>query len=146
MPDSTVPTALDALKTALEARGGLSGVTVATAPLGSDTPTEALTFDDVDQTEERAATNITHETFDIAGEIYITKPGKGDTVATEARDRAYALLDELRNELFTNEDITGTVITSKLVSHELRQGVTDPPGRAANISFVVTVEASMTEQ
>ena len=127
---------LDALKTELDARSGLSGVTVSTVPLGTDTPRQAITFDRVSQTDEPNTMGPTAvETYVLSGRIYVEKAGQGNTVGKAARDAAVSYLEELRDELLGDPTVGGTVEDCRLMSFDYESGVTDPPGRYCEITF-----------
>jgi len=133
----TAALALDALKVQLDARGNLSGVEIATGGLGSDTPKEAITFDRVEQGEDHVGMAIVEELYEINGSCYIEKPGKGEAIIKSARDRALALVKELKDQLDDDETINSTVMTSRFSRFVMNQDVTDPPGRVCNIEFVI---------
>lgn len=140
------PDFLDALKTRLEARAGLAGVQINSAPMGADTAKEAITFHDLDGEQTWAALGQERkkDAFTVDGTTWINKPGKGETIAKEARDRAAVLLAEVEAELknaFTSVD--GNQIRKLNLSNVgLAQGANDQ-GRWAQVTFSIDVEVQL---
>lgn len=142
---STVPAFLDALKTALDARAGLDGVEVATAPQGSGTRNESIQVHDVTQGEEWAllGARTADETYAVALTVWVVKPGAGEALAKTARDRAYTLMAEVAAALRENPHMGGDSIkVAAMSSADLDQGV-NPNGRWAQLTFEVQVEARL---
>lgn len=128
---------LDTLKTQLEARGGLSGVQVATASMGDETAREAIIFFGVDGPQKwgvlsDVAPKEDADTFE--GAIWINKPGAGEAVAKAARDRAIALFAELETQLRADQTISGLVLMCEVENKRLEQG-SNTNGRWCQISF-----------
>lgn len=130
---SSVPAVLDDLAARLPLRLGLSDVKVFTSPQGDNTPDEAIVFIGVDGDQEFAALgrDKRNERYDINGGIWIQKPGADEETAVAARNRAYAILGELENELRAVPTLNGIVITIELKGHDLNQGATQKDRRVA---------------
>lgn len=141
---STVPAVLDALKTLLDARAGLAGVTVTTAPSGEPVPMESIQFfgTNGDQAWAALGNRRRRETYTIRGGIFIIKGGAGADVWDAARERAYALLAELEDAIRVSPtlDLADRVII-QLTRADLDQGAQDNGRWAAlDIDLGVTAE------
>lgn len=140
----TLPSYLDALVTNLKARPGLTGVQVWSAPIATDEfELEAIAFIDVLTDEESAALGDRRreEIYTIEGVIEVNKPGMGDDVAKEARDRAAALLSEIETEIRddTTQGLSPTVVRrSEIVTINLRQRIREKYRRCI-IEFDIAV-------
>jgi hypothetical protein len=144
MSTSSIPTVLDELRTKLMAVTALAGVTVSTAPLGTEDPPEAIVFSDVSLSEELLAMGTTRrETYTIDGMVYIQKPGAGEMAIKAARDRAFAILAEVETYLTDNPTINSKCLDSDLKSVKLTQAVA-PNIRIAFIEFGIKVDAIKT--
>lgn len=140
------PDFLDALKTRLEARAGLAGVQINSAPMGADTAREAITLHALEGEQSWAALGQERkkDNFTVTGTTWINKPGANDAIAKEARDRAAALLAEVEAEMkngFTTVD--GSQIRKLNLSNVgLAQGANDQ-GRWAQVTFSIDVEVQI---
>lgn len=137
----TGPGLLDALKTRLEARAGLANVTIATGPLGDETPLEAIVFFSINGDQDWAqigkaalGAGSRRDTYTVEGAIWIAKPGAGELVIKQTRDRAAAVLGELENELRADPSVAGAVRTCQLTGVAMEQGM-DDQGRWCQVSF-----------
>lgn len=133
---------LDQLKTSLEARGGLSGVQVGTAPLGDETQREAIIFFGVDGTQEwgiLSESSPKEDTYTIEGAIWINKPGAGEVTAKAARDRAVAIFAEVEAQVRSDQTINGLVMMCEAQSVRLEQG-SNTNGRWCQISFDLRIQ------
>lgn len=141
MATFSYPAFLDAYKTALENRAGLTGVTVSTVPLGTDTPRRAVVFHRVTQADTwHAMGHIVDETYTVSGQIYLEVPGAGDTAGKQARDEATAIMEEIRDELVDDPTVGGVVTHARVATVQYTPLVTDPPGRATQIEFDIEVK------
>jgi hypothetical protein len=148
---SSIPAFFDALKALLDARPGIIGppaVTVATGDLAADTPKEAIvlagtTAADREAVGLRGPQGISHDhNVTVAGAIWIVKPGQGETVIKQARDRAYALLAELENQLKATPTVSDTCKFAAVTADPLEQGTNDE-GRWCQVSFQITYRARL---
>jgi len=125
---ATAPLFVDALCTALRLRAGLSGVTIFSAPPGADVTPEAIVFVDCIDNIEWGAIGKTRQNTEYvwSAVIRVSKPGAGETIAKTARDRVYAILNELKDELRITPQQGVTNVYHGLVSREtLRQRMSD---------------------
>lgn len=145
MGTSTVPIVLDRLKTLLESRTGLTQVEVTTAGMADNTKPESIQLGiRVTSTQEFATTGADHgrhEYYIIHGAIQIKKAGAGETVAKEARDRAYAIYKEVEDTVREDPSIGLTsVLKAQVNSADLDQYAGDR-ARNAVLDFQIDVHA-----
>ena len=153
--NTTLPTFLDALQAALAARGGLAGVNVFSCPVDpEDMGKEAIELAKevtIDQVRESMASTVLSETYEVTGAVLVHRTSKQGTgsinnAAKAARDRAHAILEELVDEISTNDTMTGTVRDVTITTHRWAQGMSPENrlGRFARVEFTLTVGASVT--
>lgn len=147
---TTLPAFLDALRTALAARAGLSGVNVYTAdvdPESAGTEFIILGGEEIAIEMERplAAATRVFETYSVPCFLQILKPGAGETIIKSARDRAMALLEEVVDYL---QSVKGTAamtsalgvrkayVTNVRMSQDIRDAA-----RTCQLFFDIAVEA-----
>jgi len=137
---------MTALQVALDARAGLDGVPVRSAPsLRADGPTrEAVELWDTeaDQDWRLLGNRRKEETYRIHGGIYALKAGNSEAVVTATRARAVALLNEINAALADDPTIGGTVRVARLARNRLDQDFTDA-GRWCLIEFWIECEAHL---
>lgn len=137
-----VPATLDALKSILEARPALDGVTVFTGPPGDDAKfTDAFAFfgAEGDQEPITLSADSVGDSFRVFGSVFARKDGAGEVVTKAARDRAAALLAELEDTVSDDRTLGGVVIQAEVTALDLNQGY-DPGVRWAEIRFQVNCE------
>ena len=158
MPATALPSFLDALAAALQARGGLAGVSVYTCPVSpEDLGKEAVELaaeTDVEQTVAAMGSTDIEESFDVKGSIVCFSPmGAGATkvatinaAAKKVRDRACAILGEVESELAGNDTVTATVRDAHTTSIKVNQGLAPEGqlGRWCAIEFTITAQAHTT--
>ena len=142
MATTTVPAFLDALKTALEARAGLAGVTIATCPLKEEA-IESIEFGyRITGTQGWAAfgQRSREDNYVITGIVWIAKDGAGETVAKEARGRVYDLFAELEEQLRDQPWLTNVVagLGAQLTRADFDQWYDDAK-RIARMTFDISV-------
>lgn len=145
MSTTTAPAFLDAFRTQLLARGGLAGVTVWTAHPGDDLGTEDIVFHTVTGDQQPQSFSSPHnreEIYQVAGFIFCLKPGAGETVIKQARDRATAILAEVENQMRTDPTAAGSILFGQLQDHKLLQSVKEE-GRWAMWEFNCSVRSSI---
>jgi hypothetical protein len=127
MTTSKVNTFLVALKAMLEAREGLSGVGVFTAHPGDELPREAIVVDRVttDQSWAALGRQRREEGFTTYLILHIEKAGAGEGVATDVRERVYAIKAEVEDALRADPTVSETVRVADYARDELRQGTGD---------------------
>jgi hypothetical protein len=151
---STVGTLLDTFRTKLVARTGLAGVAVHTGAVDEiSIGTEAIVFAVEDTKVDYRYRTLPHlevfEEYVIEGRIWIVKAGGGETVIKSARDRALAILEEVADELATDNTSTATTVSAlgvndaRLTGWTLSQYPIDG-GRDCRIAFNVDVSATFT--
>ena len=144
----TLPAFVDALRTALVNRSGLSGVNVYTAPVApEDEGTEAIIFGEEDADGTAGVYCIPaeqrQEEYEVRGRVLIVKSGAGETAIKAARDRAYAIYAEVASEVGTNDRMTGTVDDVTATQATVEQ-VPGDHVRICRIRFILTVKATYT--
>lgn len=97
---ATLPAFCDAIVAALKLRAGLSGVAVYSGPVDDlSAGKEAIVFGVEMISAENEFPTMPQvecwEEFDVTGWTWVSKPGAGETVIKAARDRAFAILEEL---------------------------------------------------
>jgi hypothetical protein len=146
---STVPALFTALRTRMQARlaaaSGFEAVACYSAPMGESSALEAVTLISMDPDDETwAALSGQHkeERYTVRGDIVVVTPGADEAVATAARDRVYAIFEQLRATLAADLSIGGTVRIATGLRHTLRQGASRE-GRGAVIDFQIAVQARL---
>lgn len=148
---SSIPAFLDNLKTILDARSGIIGpplVTVSTGDLGTETPREAIVLYGAPTAEReevgmRGPAGFSYDhNVTVAGAIWIVKPGQGETVIKQARDRAFDLLDEIDAALAADPKVGGACYFAAVTGDVLEQGANDE-GRWVQISLTITYRARL---
>jgi len=147
---TTLPAMLDALRTALAARTGLAGVNVFTADVDPESAGNEfliLASDDVmPEIGRPLAGGARHfETYSVPCFIRIAKPGAGETVIKAARDRAFALLEDVVDYL---QSVKGTAASlaalgvrdAYVADYTLAQGIGES-ARYVNLSFTIRAES-----
>jgi hypothetical protein len=147
---SSIPAFFDALKALLDVRAGIVGpplVAVATGDLAADTPPEAIILAGAAGPREnvglRGPQGISQDqNVTVRGAIWIVKPGQGESIIKAARDRAYALLGELEQQLKSTPTVSGTCQYATVTGDILEQGLNDA-GRWAQITWEITYRARL---
>lgn len=136
------------LHTLLEARTGLSGVTVfryAPSPKALEGLREHIVIATrVSGAQEfPAATKyLKYDNFTLHGVIYVEKPGAGDDVADTAHARAEALLAEIEAQIQADPSIGRANTEVQLGSYEHTYGA-DNRGRLHSMTFEIDCTARM---
>ena len=155
MSVTTLSAFLDELATQLAARSGLAGVNVFTCPVRpEELGTEAieLAAETVIEQGRRAMNSTTQEeSYEVTGSVLAYRsipPASGgiNTAAKAARDRAEAILEEVIDEVATNDTMTAKVRDVQLTGQTWRQGYAPEGqlGRFCSVEFTLTVGASVT--
>jgi len=158
MPVSTFPDFIDALVAALQLRAGLAGVSIYSGPVTpEDLGQESIELaEDVEIEQSRASMGSTEmeESYSVPGSILVAAPiaPKSDmattiNTATKAvRDRAFAILHEVVDELAGNDEMTNTVRDVVMERLSFHQGAAPEGqlGRIAWVEFSMKVEARVT--
>ena len=151
---TTLPVFLDNLRTSLTALAGMAGVQVFTGPVDHlSIGAEAVVFC-VDRTEASFSyRTLPHvevfEEYAVEGRIWVVKPGGGEDVIKEARDRAAALLELVVDELGAHNSPTSAtqaafgVDDARLTGWSMEQFAIDG-GRDCRLTFTVAVTARFT--
>lgn len=143
----TGPAAIDALKTAIEARANIVAdkVKVFSADPGDAAPAnEYIALLNIEGAQAYATwgTNTREDDYQIIGGVFARKPGAGETPIKAARDRAGALLAEVEAALRGSPNLGGVVMLAQMRDFELHQ-LAISQGRVAIIDFQVGVRARL---
>lgn len=153
--NTTLPTFLDALRTALAARSGLDDVIVFTCPVApEDLGKQAIELANevaVDQHRLGMGETTLDEEYTLPGSIIVFRTAKQggqaiNTAAKAARDRADAILEEIVDEVTTNDTMSATVRDVTITMQRWSQGMAPENrlGRFCRVEFTLTVTASVT--
>lgn len=147
MASTTVPAFLDALKAQLEARAGLTGATIATAPTAMDVM-ESVEFGhhiDGSQAWGSLGQRSRKEEYIVGGVVWVAKDGAGEAVAKEARDQVFDWFGELEAQLRSDPWVNQTVVGdtgAQITGGVLDQWPSDRQ-RIARILFQITCKAKL---
>ncbi len=140
---STPPLYIDALVANLKLRAGLTGVGVFAAPPGIPFGDEAIVFVDCTDNIDWAAIGKQRQSegYTWSGAIRVSKGGAGEVVAKAARDRVYALLNEVKDEvrLNPNQGLTASGVMHSKVSREILRQRLDDGNRLVWMEFDIAV-------
>jgi len=153
--NTTLPTFLDALRAALVNRAGLAGVNVFTCPVTpDDLGKQAIELaNEVPIEQNRLSLNSTvlNEEYTLPGAIIAFRTAKQggqaiNTAAKAARDRVDAILEEVVDEITTNDTMAGTVRDVTITMQRWTQGMAPENrlGRYCRVEFTLTVTACVT--
>lgn len=137
---SAVHAWLNAFADALAARANLAGVLITTGYVADVGRLEAIQIGDTIEGEQEwslLGNRRRKEQFRINGIIWVSKPGKGETVIRAARERAFVLLAEIEDELRLRPTVSATNKLSALTRYTVDQGASTD-GRWAQIDFEVS--------
>jgi len=143
---SVVQTMRSNLKTQLEARSGLNGVSVFKyAPLDQAPKTEMIYLGDANSgLEFEAFGSVYEEQIDLKCFVYVLKAGAGDSVAGTVETRAIALANEVIDQLSDDSTINGAVIVSRMRNMTIENTLSDE-GRICLIEMDIEAEATLSE-
>ena len=143
---SVVQTMRSNLKTQLEARSGLNGVSVFKyAPLDQAPKTEMIYLGDANSgLEFEAFGSVYEEQIDLKCFVYVLKAGAGDSVAGTTETRAIALANEVIDQLSDDATINGAVIVSRMRNMTIENTLSDE-GRVCLIEMDIEAEATLSE-
>jgi len=153
--NTTLPTFLDALRAALANRAGLAGVSVFTCPVApDDLGKQAIEIaNEVEIEQHRLSLSATtlDEEYPVPGAIIVYRTAKQGTQAINsaaklARDRADAIMEEVVDEITTNDTMSGTVRDVTITMQRWTQGMAPENrlGRFCRVEFTLTVTACVT--
>ena len=124
--------------TALEARVGMSGVTVYDADQTlPDTDRESVIVGNWTTNYEHLTFGTIEETYTVEGMIRIVKPND----AVTARNRAIAIVAEVKAAVEADWDLSGVVFDSMFLGYEASENIWPENGRVCTIEFTIGVEA-----
>ena len=143
---SVVQTVRSNLKTQLEARAGLNGVSVFKyAPLDQAPKKEMVYLGDANSgLEFEAFGSVYEEQIDLKCFVYVLKAGAGDSVAGTTETRAIALANEVIDQLSDDATINGAVIVSRMRNMTIENTLSDE-GRVCLIEMDIEAEATLSE-
>jgi hypothetical protein len=99
-----------------------------------------IQFGDVSLDDEYLAMGRRLHTYVVEGDVFIRRAGAGEAVIKAARDRAIALMEELRDEITEGVTVGASVLIAEFRSLAMSQQVTDPPARTCSIRFTLEVK------
>ena len=127
-----------AFKSDLEARVGLSGVTVYDAEQTlPETDREAIVLGDWTSSSDHLTFTVDEEKFTVKGRIRIIKPN----TAKAARDRAIELINEVKGTIDADYTASGTVFDAMFSGYDAEEGIWSENGRVCTLDFEIEVEA-----
>ena len=143
---SVVQTVRSNLKTQLEARAGLNGVSVFKyAPLDQAPKKEMVYLGDANSgLEFEAFGSVYEEQIDLKCFVYVLRAGAGDSVAGTTETRAIALANEVIDQLSDDATINGAVIVSRMRNMTIENTLSDE-GRVCLIEMDIEAEATLSE-
>ena len=143
---SVVQTVRSNLKTQLDARAGLNGVSIFKyAPLDQAPKTEMIYLGDANSgLEFEAFGSVYEEQIDLKCFVYVLKAGAGDSVAGSTETRAIALANEVIDQLSDDATINGAVIVSRMRNMTIENTLSDE-GRVCLIEMDIEAEATLSE-
>ena len=143
---SVVQTVRSNLKTQLDARSGLNGVTVFKyAPLDQAPKKEMIYIGDANsELEFQSFGSVYEEQIDLKVFVYVLRAGAGDSVAGTVETRAVALANEVLDQLSDDATINGAVIVSRMRNMEIENTISDE-GRICLIEMDIEAEATTSE-
>lgn len=136
---SVVHTWLNAFADALTARANLAGVLITTGYVSDVGTQDAIQIGDSIEGEQEwslLGNRRRRENFRIGGIIWVKRAGKGDPVIRTVRERAFALLAEVEDELRLRPTVTATAKLSAITRYECDQGASTD-GRWCQVEFEV---------
>ena len=143
---SVVQTVRSNLKTQLDARAGLNGVSIFKyGPLDQAPKTEMIYLGDANSgLEFEAFGSVYEEQIDLKCFVYVLKAGAGDSVAGSTETRAIALANEVIDQLSDDATINGAVIVSRMRNMTIENTLSDE-GRVCLIEMDIEAEATLSE-
>ena len=143
---SVVQTVRSNLKTQLDARSGLNGVTVFKyAPLDQAPKKEMIYIGDANsELEFQSFGSVYEEQIDLKVFVYVLRAGAGDSVAGTVETRAVALANEVIDQLSDDATINGAVIVSRMRNMTIENTLSDE-GRICLIEMDIEAEATLSE-
>ena len=143
---SVVQTVRSNLKTQLDARAGLNGVSIFKyAPLDQAPKTEMIYLGDANSgLEFEAFGSVYEEQIDLKCFVYVLRAGAGDSVAGTTETRAIALANEVIDQLSDDATINGAVIVSRMRNMTIENTLSDE-GRVCLIEMDIEAEATLSE-
>lgn len=158
MSTTTLPSFIDALVTALGNRGGLSGVRIYGCPVSpEELGKEGMEFAEevsIEQSLAAMASSDLEESYLLSGSVLVARAVVGgasitaavNASAKSARDRCSAILEEVTDELATNDTMSATVRDVSIASQTWHQGMAPEGqmGRVCWVEFTMQVTAHVT--
>jgi len=151
---ATLPEFLDNIVAALKLRAGLDGVNIFSGPVDDLTAgKEAIVFGVEMISAENEYMTMPQvecwERYTVTGWTWVQKPGRDETVIKAARDRAFALLEELVDYLASVNTTTAATVAAlgvddaRVESWRLTQFFGDGT-RDCKLEYSVAVKANYT--
>ena len=148
---TTLPNFLDTFAVMLGDRPGLDGVNIFTGPLADQAQLGLeyilLAAKEVDVAylyDIGTPMKIVDEAYDVPGQLLGVAIGSGEEAIAAARDRGFALLDEVHRALRVSDTADDSVWDCRLASYKAAQYIFDQSRRCCSIDFKVHVEARFT--
>lgn len=149
MADLTGHLVKDALKTMLQARAGLAGVTILTAAVAlPDEARETITLGawvtafDFHAMDSGTGSGLFREDHDLSGLLEVRKGGGDETTVKAVRDRACALMAEVVTGCHVDHKLGGLVLDVHVSTITVAEGIWRPTGRTCTIDFTIVAAAT----
>ena len=148
---TTLPLFLDTFSAMLRDRNGLDGVSIFTglivdqAQLGLEYI--LLAPEEVDVTylyDIGTPMQTVEEVYSVPGQLLGVVDGTGEGAIAAARDRGFALLDEVHRALRVSDTADDSVWDCRLASYKAAQLIFDNARRCCSIDFSIHVQAIFT--
>jgi hypothetical protein len=158
MAATTLGPFIDALVAALQVRPGLARVNIFGCPVDpEDLGSEGIEFAEevsIEQAPAAMMSTAKEESYAVSGSILVAAAAAplSSPVATVngaakvARDRCLAIVEEVTDELATNDTMSATVRDAQIVSMDVHQAMAPEAqlGRICWAEFVIAVKARVT--
>lgn len=145
MSTSPVPAIIDQIIAVLAADSELQGVTIRSGPFDATGVTELLQLNEIifEDDQDRMGPANRELDFRINGVVECVKFGAGETVISDARERAFAIMDVVETALIGQISVTGVnlkdgeIVTGKYV------GALADGGHRGHLEFTIHLIADL---
>ena len=133
-----------ALKSALQARAALSGVSITRFRPSPDdeNAVEAIWLEDADGEQQPAANSLRWDDIILQVVVKVRKPGDGEAVAAAAEDRALILFAEVEAAVTADHELGGVVLTCDIGRYSTHQEL-EPSNRVCRLEADITFQTEI---